>query len=372
MQKKNLFEKKIIENVNSLLIPHKKFLLPIVKDLQEEKAHVFLVGGIVRNSIKNSFTSDDIDIEVHNIKLNKLQNILSKYGTVLEHGKIFGVLHIKNSSIEWTIPRQDNSGRKPKVTFFDEIDIKTALERRDFTMNSIAIEITTDRYTLHDPFGGINDIEHSILRATNSNRFQEDPLRFFRIISFISRFAVMPDETLSCIAKTMCIEKIAQERIIKEYEKVFLKGSFVTKAIEWTITINRFEELFKNIDSNIFISYVKDYQKTNSEERSWIHILTFLVLSKITKQKHPFLNSFSKSTLKKVFILEKIISDKNKKNIRSMISKSDFILQKNNLSWKDIFIITGKKNKLFQEYEKIKNTLITKKIFFALITYLSI
>ena len=64
------------------------------------------------------------------------------------------------------------------VDFTDAIE--KDLERRDFTVNSIAMNYKKE---FIDPFAGISDIQNRLLRSLGnpSIKFQEDPLRILRV-----------------------------------------------------------------------------------------------------------------------------------------------------------------------------------------------
>ena len=53
------------------------------------------------------------------------------------------------------------------------------LERRDFTVNSMALDVVTGE--LSDPLGGLADLEARLLRATTRESFTLDPLRVLRL-----------------------------------------------------------------------------------------------------------------------------------------------------------------------------------------------
>ena len=63
---------------------------------------------------------------------------------------------------------------------------KEAASRRDFTFNALAYDPIKEE--VHDYFGGVNDIDNGIMRAT-SEQFAEDPLRVLRGMQFAARFA---------------------------------------------------------------------------------------------------------------------------------------------------------------------------------------
>jgi tRNA nucleotidyltransferase (CCA-adding enzyme) len=65
------------------------------------------------------------------------------------------------------------------------VTIEEDLSRRDLTMNAIAKDADGN---LIDPFGGLNDVAHGIIRHV-SDAFAEDPVRILRAAKFAARFA---------------------------------------------------------------------------------------------------------------------------------------------------------------------------------------
>jgi tRNA nucleotidyltransferase (CCA-adding enzyme) len=67
--------------------------------------------------------------------------------------------------------------------------IKLDLYRRDFTINTLAIQLNSDRFgTLIDFFAARKDIKEKIIRVLHNLSFVEDPTRVFRAIRFEQRF----------------------------------------------------------------------------------------------------------------------------------------------------------------------------------------
>ena len=67
--------------------------------------------------------------------------------------------------------------------------IRQDLYRRDFTINALAIRLTTPRQgKLLDFFGGVLDLQRGWVRVLHANSFIEDPTRIFRAVRFAVRF----------------------------------------------------------------------------------------------------------------------------------------------------------------------------------------
>lgn len=221
---------------------------PVVQDIvQEIHAHggtALLIGGAVRDIILDLPTKD-VDIEVHDMPLDALEALLGRFGQVSLVGKKFGVLRVHGLDIDWSLPRSDSPGRKPEVKIDPMMPIKEAFMRRDLTMNALGIDLITQE--LHDPFDGMSAIRDKILRTPDARFFAEDPLRLFRVMQFISRFDMKPDETLNELCKTMDISDVSRERIELEFHKLFLRSKYPSLGIRWLKEIGRLQEILPEL-----------------------------------------------------------------------------------------------------------------------------
>jgi poly(A) polymerase len=114
--------------------------------------------------------------------------------------------------------------RKPTVSFGDTID--TDLERRDFTVNAMALELTGGAPSLVDPRGGAADLAAGTLRtpAAPEVTFAEDPLRMLRAARFIAGYGLepVPELTAAVTASGHRLEIVSRERIRDELDKLIV------------------------------------------------------------------------------------------------------------------------------------------------------
>ncbi len=221
---------------------------PIVSRIIAAGGRALLIGGAVRDLLMG-LEVKDLDIEVHGLELKQLEKILQESGPVSMVGKSFGVLRVHGLDIDWSLPRSDAAGRKPSVTIDPHMGIKQACARRDLTINAMAIDLSNNQ--LIDPFGGQAAIKHTLLRSPDIQFFTQDPLRFFRVMQFISRFNMQPDDELNKLCKKMDISAVSRERIEAEFEKMLMRSEYPSRGIRWLKDIGRLKEVLPELYDTI-------------------------------------------------------------------------------------------------------------------------
>ena len=189
---------------------------------------VALVGGPVRDAILGRL-GNDLDFTT-SARPDATKAILSAWAdAVWDQGAKFGTIAAKKGEItvEVTTYRSDvydPNSRKPDVDFGDSI--LGDLGRRDFTVNAMALELTTASPEFIDPFDGVSDLAQRILRTPGkaTDSFSDDPLRMMRAARFMSQldFTVSPDvvEAMSEMADRISI--ISAERVHDELIKTLM------------------------------------------------------------------------------------------------------------------------------------------------------
>ena len=243
----------IDKNIQNTLITYLEVyhpLMSIVKKINKKGGRVLLVGGAVRDLLLGR-PIKDLDIEVHGLSLEDFEAILKKFGGVVFVGKSFGVLRLHGLDVDWALPRTDSVGRKPDVEIDPYMGIKSAFRRRDLTINSMGIDLST--FDLLDPYGGYEHLKKGILHATDEAKFVEDPLRFYRVMQFVGRFGMHPDEQLNEICKKMDVSEVSTERIETEFEKLILKSKYPSLGIRWLKDLSRLAEILPEVASVVGI-----------------------------------------------------------------------------------------------------------------------
>lgn len=166
--------------------------------LAREGGKVYAVGGVVRDALMNK-QPKDVDLMVGGLPSAVVQHTLNKLpGRVDLTGKSFGVYryNFKGHEVEIALPRTETSTGDRRKDFDVKVDHKLPVEddllRRDFTVNSMAVDMSTGK--LIDPFGGAKDLKESRLRTTHPSSFVEDPTRILRGLVMNGRYGLVPDE----------------------------------------------------------------------------------------------------------------------------------------------------------------------------------
>ena len=161
------------------------------------------------------------------------EKILKKWAdSVWDIGAAFGTVAGKKGDItvEITTYRSEIyelSSRKPNVEFGKTIEADLA--RRDFTVNAMALELTTDEPTFIDLYNGVNDLQNKLIKTPGKpeDSFSDDPLRMMRAARFMSQLNFTIDPAVITAIKSMAsrLEIISAERIRDEFIKIIMSDN---------------------------------------------------------------------------------------------------------------------------------------------------
>ena len=187
-----------------------------------------LVGGPVRDAILGRL-GNDLDFTT-NAKPEESKKILQGWAEhVWDTGIAFGTVAGKlgDTTVEVTTYRSDvyeKDSRKPDVSYGETIE--GDLSRRDFRINSMALELTGATPVFIDPFDGLSDLTKRILQTPGrpEDSFSDDPLRMLRAARFASQldFEIAPDVLVAMKEMAPRLSIISAERIRDELSKILM------------------------------------------------------------------------------------------------------------------------------------------------------
>ncbi len=206
-------------------------LLRFIGEFADEYGtEVYVVGGYVRDK--------ELDIDVKDIDFTVINNgvdFAEKLAEMLGVRKVvkfpkFGtcLIPFADFKLEFVQARSEKyepDSRKPIVT---EGDLQADLERRDFTINTLAQRLTSEGIgEIIDRFNGRDDLLiHGIVKTPldPEQTFEDDPLRMIRAVRFVTRFWFSLDygafEAIK--RKKDRIKIVSQERITDEFIKILM------------------------------------------------------------------------------------------------------------------------------------------------------
>jgi len=192
----------------------------------------FVVGGFVRDKLLGR-PCKDIDVVCLGDAITLANAVSEKFQPQpkVSWFKNFGTAHlnIQGYDVEFVGARKESYQQHSRNPTVEPGTIKDDQERRDFTINALAInlqEALSDQIKLVDPFNGVQDLEDKIIRTPLSpdKTFSDDPLRMLRAIRFATQlgFVVEANTLLGITDTAHRISIISQERITDELNKIML------------------------------------------------------------------------------------------------------------------------------------------------------
>lgn len=200
--------------------------LPLVHVLQDAGHDVVFVGGCVRDHLLGR-SLHDVDLATSATPEEVKQLFERTIPTGEQHGTMT-VVWDNGKHYEVTTYRTEShyvDHRHPSVVDFVH-QLEQDLQRRDFTMNAMAIRVHRDRDVaeLIDPYHGYLDIQRRLLRCVGDahERFEEDALRIVRAIRFAAdlQFTFAHGTYRAACKQAPLLSYIAMERIGAELDKM--------------------------------------------------------------------------------------------------------------------------------------------------------
>lgn len=252
-----------------------EFLSSLVKGTEWED-HVYIAGGYVRDQILGK-DAKDIDLvvalpeggikfsewatkKIGNYKAGSNPVVFPNFGTAKFnlHGVNYHGIDLSDMDIEAVMTRGEKytaGSRKPEVAYSD---LKSDVERRDATINSLLKKLSTGE--ILDLTGkGLSDIRAGIVRTPidPDKTFSDDPLRILRMVRMAAKYDwKIPMKIIRSIKKNAAqLANISKERIHDETNKM-LMTDFPFKAFRMLQIFGLMKYVFPSLEG-VNLDYMK-------------------------------------------------------------------------------------------------------------------
>ena len=231
----------LAERLETILPADRLELLHAIADMAHaQRSALYIVGGFVRDLLLEH-PSLDFDLVVEGDAIALARALAQRYG-----GRVTS--HARFGTAKWRLTEASEEGGRSsslqprglvdldlvsaRTEFYthptalptvERGSIKLDLHRRDFTINTLALRLDGSHYgELHDYWGGLNDLRHSLVRVLHSLSFVDDPTRILRAVRFEQRFNFHIEErTLDLLRQAIpLLDRVSGDRIRHELDHI--------------------------------------------------------------------------------------------------------------------------------------------------------
>jgi len=262
---------------------------------------IYLVGGSVRDMFLGEASCDfDFALSDDAVAFGK---VLKKNfeGTIRIYPETQTVnFKFDKYTFDFVTSRREYYNEKSLIPIIEKATLQEDLKRRDFTINTLAIEITPQQFgKMFDFFGGYVDLIQKKIRVLHSYSFIEDPSRILRAIKYVVRFNFSFSEETEVLLKNAvelgAIKSKHSQRILTELTELF-SGE---KIIDSLLAMSRYgilKQIFKikslGVEKIARLKKAIELSKTMNIEDMFLVFIAILIDGKSKTEKQEILNFF--------------------------------------------------------------------------------
>ncbi len=187
----------------------------------------YLVGGGVRDMLLGR-ASADVDISIEGAGPQFDATLADALGGEVIARSEFGTskLRLGDAAIDLVMARSERYEHPGALPSVSPGSIHDDLARRDFSMNAMAVVLTTSDASwgdLFDPFGGQENLRHGLIKVLHDRSFVDDATRILRGVRYAGRFGFeFEGETLRLLRRDLpYLDTIKGDRVRHEFERIF-------------------------------------------------------------------------------------------------------------------------------------------------------
>jgi tRNA nucleotidyltransferase (CCA-adding enzyme) len=215
--------------------PAGTFIQALAERAQAQHLSIYVVGGVVRDLLLGR-KNLDVDFVVEGNAVEFAESLSARYGGEVSSFRPFGTaswrlneaaaaalnlpLDALPDHVDFATARNEFYEHPTALPTVYSGSIKLDLGRRDFTLNTLAIQLSPEALEgrILDYYGGLKDLRKGVIRALHSLSFVDDPTRILRAVRFEQRlnFTIEPRTAELIQTALPMLRRITGERIRNE------------------------------------------------------------------------------------------------------------------------------------------------------------
>ncbi len=221
-----------------------------------EGRNLYLVGGVVRDLLLGRL-NHDLDLVVEGDAI-----ILAEQLTEINRAKATFHTRFRTATLKWdgwsidlVTARSETYSKPGALPAITPGLIDTDLYRRDFTVNTLAVELSPARWgELIDLYDGAVDLKKRLIRILHENSFIDDATRIWRAVRYEQRldFRLEPDTLKLLKLNIDMLDTISSDRIRHELELV-LEEELPEKALRRASELGVLEKLHPGLECDSWL-----------------------------------------------------------------------------------------------------------------------
>jgi tRNA nucleotidyltransferase/poly(A) polymerase len=282
------------------------FFPSLMKELRSHGLVMTLVGGAVRDFLREEKLGKDWDIELSHASLAFTLEGWKNIGRSLQKmGKVtylpFEVIRLTvgQHEIEFSPPRREifhdhlaDKGHKNFEVVLDfGLPFELAVQRRDFTINAMGMRFHDEEIEFLDPLEGLRHLRENLLHPAGPN-FSRDPVRFLRALRFALKYKMDMSPELKVQLQTMKVDNFSSTYLWSEMKKSQDPLGFC-RLILWWSQFHPHLKLPFNEGLQIHHGELARVLEDPLQQESWVIALEWVGLSSEEWQKYFSLSSDS-------------------------------------------------------------------------------
>ncbi len=215
----------------SLNVKTARLLKAALSEAVRQNVSLYLVGGPVRDLILHR-RSEDLDLVTEGDTKALAKGVAEAAGAKAVLHPQFGTATVESEGgrLDLAMARQETYARPGALPTVAAGKIEEDLERRDFTINAMALGLAgRHEGQLLDPSGGLTDLTESVVRILHRGSFEDDATRIFRAIRYEQRLGFrLESDTLSRLSGALdngMLATVSADRLRHELQLILAENA---------------------------------------------------------------------------------------------------------------------------------------------------